>query len=91
MSKQPEHLRRSQRPVEVAAIQMSCGWDADANIAKAEQLVRDAAARGAQIIQLPELFEAPYFCIEQDVRHLRLARSVTENSQPRDVPVTGEV
>jgi N-carbamoylputrescine amidase len=83
MSKQPEHLRRSQRPVHVAAIQMSCGWDADANIAKAEQLVRDAATRGAQIILLPELFEAPYFCIEQDVRHLRLARSVTENRAVR--------
>ena len=83
MSNQPEHLRRSQRPVHVAALQMSCGWDADANIAKAEQLVRDAAGRGAQIILLPELFEAPYFCIEQDVRHLRLASSVTENRAVR--------
>ena len=83
MSNQPEHLRRGQRPVHVAAIQMSCSWNADDNIAKAEQLVRDAAARGAQIILLPELFEAPYFCIEQDVRHLRLARSVTENRAVR--------
>src|ERR1700733_8060907 len=83
MSKQPEHLRRSQRPLEVAAIQMSCGWNADGNIARAEQLVREAASRGAQIILLPELFEAPYFCIEQDVRHLRLARSVTENRAVR--------
>ena len=79
MSNQPEHLHRTQRPVHVAAIQMSCGWDADRNIAKAEELVREAARRGAQIILLPELFEAPYFCIEQDVRHLRLARRVTEN------------
>ena len=83
MSNQPEHLRRSQRPVHVAAVQMSCGWDADDNIARAEQLVREAASRGAQIILLPELFEAPYFCIEQDVRHLRLARSVTENRAVR--------
>ena len=79
MSKQPEHLQRSQRPVHVAAIQMSCDWDADRNIARAEELVREAARRGAQIILLPELFEAPYFCIEQDVRHLQLARRVTEN------------
>ncbi|MGH8211225.1 MAG: N-carbamoylputrescine amidase, partial [Steroidobacteraceae bacterium] len=62
-----------------AALQMSCDWNADRNIAKAEALVRDAAARGAQIILLPELFEAPYFCIEQDVRHLKLARSVADN------------
>ena len=79
MSKQPEHLQRAQRPVHVAAIQMSCEWDADRNIARAEELVREAAGRGAQIILLPELFEAPYFCVEQDVRHLRLARRVSES------------
>ena len=79
MSKQPEHLQRGQRPVHVAAIQMSCDWDADRNIARAEELVREAARRGAQIILLPELFEGPYFCVEQDVRHLRLARRVTES------------
>ena len=83
MSNQPEHLRREPRPVHVAAIQMSCDWNADGNIAKADTLVRQAAARGAQIILLPELFEAPYFCIEQDVRHLRLARSVDENRAVR--------
>ena len=83
MSNPPEHLRREPRPVHVAAIQMSCDWDADGNIAKADTLVRQAAARGAQIILLPELFEAPYFCIEQDVRHLRLARSVEDNRAVR--------
>jgi N-carbamoylputrescine amidase len=79
MSIQPEHFRLESRPVQVAAIQMSCGWGAEANIAKAEQLVRQAAGEGSQIILLPELFESPYFCIEQDVRHLRLARSVAES------------
>ena len=83
MSSQPEHFRREPRAVSVAAVQMSCGWDADVNIAKAEQLVREAAGRGAQIILLPELFETPYFCIEQDVRHLRLARSVSESRAVR--------
>ena len=83
MSSQPEHFRREPRPVQVAAIQMSCGWNIESNIAKADALVRQAAARGAQIILLPELFEAPYFCIEQDVRHLRLARSVGENRAVR--------
>ena len=79
MSKQPEHLRHSPRPVTLAAVQMQCGWDGAANIAKAEKLVREAAARGAQIILLPELFETPYFCIEQDARHLKLARTVEDN------------
>jgi len=83
MSKEPEHLQRSPRPVSVAAIQMACDWNADGNIAKAERLVREAAALGAQIIQLPELFETPYFCIEQDARHLNLARAVDDNRAVR--------
>lgn len=83
MSKQPEHLHHAPRPVTLAAIQMSCGWDGAANIAKAEELVRAAAGRGAQIILLPELFETPYFCIEQDARHLKLARAVEDNPAVR--------
>jgi N-carbamoylputrescine amidase len=83
MSTEPEHFRRNPRQVTVAAIQMSCDWDAAGNIAQAHKLVREAAARGAQIILLPELFEAPYFCIEQDNRHLNLACSVDENRAVR--------
>jgi N-carbamoylputrescine amidase len=83
MSKPPEHLHHSSRPVILAAIQMECGWDGAANIARAEQLVREAAGRGAQVILLPELFETPYFCIEQDARHLKLARTVEENRAVR--------
>src|SRR6202521_5799859 len=79
MSRDPEHLRRTPRPVTVAAIQMACDWDTGDNIARAEQLVRQAAGGGAQVILLPELFETPYFCIEQDARHLSLARPAAEN------------
>ena len=79
MSQDPEHFRRDSRPVSVAAIQMACDWDRDGNIARAERLVRQAAAKGAQIILLPELFETPYFCIEQDARHLALARPAAHN------------
>ena len=83
MSKQPEHFNSTPRRVTFAAIQMSCGWDGAANIAKAERLVREAAGRGAQVILLPELFETPYFCIEQDARHLKLARTVQDNPAVR--------
>jgi N-carbamoylputrescine amidase len=76
---QPAHLARGQREVTVAAMQFACGWDVDANIATAERLVRQAAKQGAQIILIQELFETPYFCIEQDSRHLRLATTVAEN------------
>lgn len=82
MSQLP-HLQRSRRDVTVAALQFACGWDADANIATAERLVRQAAKQGAQIILIQELFETPYFCIEQDSRHLRLATSVADNKAIR--------
>ncbi|HTU65370.1 MAG TPA: N-carbamoylputrescine amidase [Steroidobacteraceae bacterium] len=75
----PPHLNRPKREVKVAAMQFACGWDIDANIATAERLVRQAAKQGAQIILIQELFETPYFCIEQDSRHLRLATSVADN------------
>jgi len=75
----PAHLARSKREVTVAAMQFACGWDVDANIATAERMVRQAAKQGAQIILIQELFETPYFCIEQDSRHLRLATPVADN------------
>jgi N-carbamoylputrescine amidase len=71
---EPEHFRAVPRAVTVAALQFSCDWNVAENLAKAEKAVRAAARAGAQIILLPELFETPYFCIEQDVRHLELAR-----------------
>jgi N-carbamoylputrescine amidase len=75
----PAHLDISRRDVTVAATQFACGWDVDANIATAEKLVRQAAKQGAQIILIQELFETPYFCIEQDSRHLRIATAVAGN------------
>lgn len=57
----------------VATTQMPCTWDLKQNLDHAEQLVRDAAAKGAQVILLQELFATPYFCIEQHHKHLALA------------------
>lgn len=53
------------RTVTVAATQMACTWDIPGNIARAESLIRKAAAKGAQIVLIQELFEAPYFCQDQ--------------------------
>jgi N-carbamoylputrescine amidase len=58
----------------VAALQFACSWDLAANLEMAERKVREAAARGAGLILLPELFATPYFCIEQDARYLQLAQ-----------------
>ncbi|MDT8388468.1 MAG: N-carbamoylputrescine amidase [Thiogranum sp.] len=62
------------RTVIVAATQMACDWNLEANVNRAEGLVRDAAQQGAQIILLQELFETPYFCKDQKPEHFDLAR-----------------
>ena len=83
MSGAPGHLQARPRPVTVGAVQLCCSWDSAANLARADELVREAAAEGAQIILLPELFETPYFCIEQDSRHLALAQPLEHNQAVR--------
>jgi N-carbamoylputrescine amidase len=58
----------------VAAIQMSMAVDTATNIVVAERLVRDAAAQGAHIVLIPELFEGHYFCKDQRAEELQRAR-----------------
>jgi len=65
--------------VTVAAAQFSMDWDRDRNIAKAKEMVRRAAAQGANIVLLPELFETPYFCQDESAAHLALARPFEGN------------
>lgn len=67
------------RTVTLAATQMACGPDRAANLDAAERLVRQAAAGGAQIILVQELFETPYFCQDQLPEHFGLARPVAGN------------
>ena len=64
--------------VTVAATQMACSWEIEGNVARAEAMVREASARGAQVVLVQELFETPYFCIEQEFKHLELARPVDD-------------
>jgi N-carbamoylputrescine amidase len=59
--------------ITVAATQMACSWERSANIARGEQLIREAARHGAQVVLLQELFETPYFCKDHDPKHLQLA------------------
>jgi N-carbamoylputrescine amidase len=56
------------RTLTVAAIQTSYGMDRDANIDKTAELIREAAARGAQVVLPSELFQGPYFCVAQEER-----------------------
>lgn len=71
------------RSVTVAAVQMRCTSQVEENIAHAEELVRKAAAEGAQIILLPELFERRYFCQERRYEYYEFAKPVEENDAVR--------
>lgn len=66
--------------VMLAAAQFACGWDRAANIAKAKDMVRDAAAQGARVVLLPELFETPYFCQDQSAEYFALAQPFEGNA-----------
>jgi len=61
------------RNVTFGATQFACGWDRARNVAIAERLVRQAAAQGANIVLLQELFETPYFCAVQKRAFYELA------------------
>jgi N-carbamoylputrescine amidase len=58
------------------AIQMSCSVDPNENLAKAIWRIREAAARGAQIICLQELFRSQYFCREENAELFALAETI---------------
>ncbi len=67
------------RQLALGAIQMACTPDRGHNIAQADALIRAAAAQGARLIVLPELFETPYFCKDMDPAFLALASRLDEN------------
>jgi len=69
--------------IKLAATQMACTWNLDENIDKADALVRAAADDGAQIILLQELFETPYFCLEEKSEHYDLATRPEDNRAVR--------
>lgn len=64
------------RPVRIGLIQMACSADPNENLEKSRWRIREAAARGAQIICLPELFRSQYFCREENFDAFALAEPV---------------
>jgi N-carbamoylputrescine amidase len=65
-----------QEPFRIGLVQMSCALDPNENLAKAEWKVREAAARGARVICLQELFRSQYFCREENAALFALAESI---------------
>jgi len=60
----------------VGLVQMSATPDPDKNLARAIERVQQAAAKGAQVICLPELFQTQYFCQREDAALFDLAEPI---------------
>lgn len=58
----------------LGVVQMACGQELAGNLDTAERLVRKAAAAGADLVLLPELFAGPYFCKDKSQQHFALAQ-----------------
>ncbi|HUP11644.1 MAG TPA: nitrilase-related carbon-nitrogen hydrolase, partial [Niastella sp.] len=62
--------------VKIGMVQMSCTTDKEENLQKAITKVREAAAKGAQIVCLQELFTSLYFCDVEDYENFKLAETI---------------
>lgn len=77
--------------VKVGLVQMSCSADVASNIGKAEAGIRRAAAAGAQIVCLQELFPSLYFCDVEDYANFSLAEPVPGPTTDRLGALAGEL
>jgi len=73
-------MSQNSRTVKVGLIQMQVSADKSANIKATELRIREAVARGAQIICLQELFATEYFCKTQNHDFFALAEPVSGNT-----------
>jgi N-carbamoylputrescine amidase len=73
----------SRPPFTIGLIQDHATANAAENLARAEKLIAEAATRGAQIICLKELFNAPYFCKVQREDRFDLAESIPGRTTAR--------
>ena len=62
--------------VNIGLVQMSCSSNKEENLLKAVSKIKEAAAKGAQIICLQELFTSLYFCDVEDYENFSLAEAV---------------
>jgi len=75
----PRATRHAPRTLTLAVIQTRYGLDMADNIARTAEFVREAAARGAQVILPSELFQGPYFCVTQEERWFATAHPWREH------------
>jgi len=62
--------------VRVALLQMVCSGTREQNLKRAEQMIREAAGRKAQILLLPEVFHELFFITDLDTGHFDAAEPI---------------
>src|SRR5450432_4116413 len=62
--------------VKIGLVQMTCTASKEENLQKAIGKIKEAAAQGAQIICLQELFTSLYFCDVEDYENFKLAEAI---------------
>ena len=67
----------------VGLVQMSATPDPDKNLSRAIDRLHQAAAKGAQIVCLPELFQTQYFCQREDAALFDLAEAIPGRTTAR--------
>jgi N-carbamoylputrescine amidase len=76
--------------LKLGLIQMRCSINREENIDRAETLVREAAAHGAKIICLPEIFATIYFCQVEDHKYFNLAEGIPGPTTSRFAKLAAE-
>jgi len=81
----------TQQTYKVGLVQMAMSDDPQANLDKAADKIQQAAALGAQVICLPELFRSPYFCQREDAALFDLAEPIPGPSVERLAPLASRL
>ncbi|MBX3705342.1 MAG: carbon-nitrogen hydrolase [Pseudomonadales bacterium] len=79
------------RTVRLAVVQMAMAEEPSVNDECAERLIREAAAAGAELVVLPELFRFWYFCQREDYAKFDLAEPVPGPSTERFAALAREL
>jgi len=69
-------MRNRDEKFKIGLVQMSCSTNPDTNLNKAITGIREAAAKGAEIVCLQELFRSQYFCREENAALFDLAETI---------------
>ena len=75
----------------IGLVQRAVGPDRESTVAEHETAIREAAAGGAQVICLQELFDAPYFCKITDPSRFDLAEPIPGPTVARMQSVAAEL